>query len=57
MRTELLRFNGAVERDLAIDAWMEEHGGELIPSSGGSCTGDELMFAGWNSGWPIRLCL
>jgi hypothetical protein len=23
MRTEVLRFNGAVERDLAIDAWME----------------------------------
>ena len=22
MRTELLRFNGAVERDPAIDAWM-----------------------------------
>ena len=29
MRTELLRFNGAVERDPAIDAWMKEHGGEL----------------------------
>jgi hypothetical protein len=29
MRTELLRFNGAVERDLAIDAWMKEHAGEL----------------------------
>lgn len=29
MRTDLLRFNGAVERDLAIDAWMNEHGGEL----------------------------
>ncbi len=29
MRTELLRFNGAVERDPAIDAWMEEHDGEL----------------------------
>jgi hypothetical protein len=25
MRPELLRFNGAVERDLAIDAWMKEH--------------------------------
>jgi len=25
----LLRFNGAVERDPAIDAWMEEHAGEL----------------------------
>src|SRR6266446_10850172 len=29
MRTELLRFNGAVERDRAIDAWMKEHAGEL----------------------------
>ena len=29
MRTELLRFNGAVVRDPAIDAWMEEHKGEL----------------------------
>ena len=29
MRTELLRFNGAVERDPAIDAWMKEHGGGL----------------------------
>src|SRR5690348_15049294 len=29
MRTELLRFNGAVERDPAIDAWMREHRGEL----------------------------
>jgi hypothetical protein len=29
MRTELLRFNGAVERDPAIDEWMKEHGGEL----------------------------
>jgi hypothetical protein len=28
-RTELLRFNGAVERDPAIDAWMKEHDGEL----------------------------
>jgi hypothetical protein len=27
--TELLRFNGTVERDLAIDAWMNEHAGEL----------------------------
>ena len=26
---ELLRFNGAVERDPAIDAWMTEHTGEL----------------------------
>jgi hypothetical protein len=29
MKTELLRFNGAVERDPAIDAWMKEHAGEL----------------------------
>jgi hypothetical protein len=29
MRPELLRFNGAVERDLAVDAWMKEHPGEL----------------------------
>ena len=27
--TELLRFNGAVERDPAIDAWMKKHAGEL----------------------------
>ena len=29
MRTELLRFNGAVERDPAIDAWMKKHAGDL----------------------------
>jgi hypothetical protein len=29
MRTDLLRFNGAVERDPAIDVWMQEHDGEL----------------------------
>jgi len=29
MGTELLRFNGAIERDPAIDAWMKEHAGEL----------------------------
>ncbi len=29
MKTELLRFNGVVERDPAIDAWMEEHRGQL----------------------------
>jgi hypothetical protein len=29
MKTELLRFNGAVERDPAIDAWMKEHAGEF----------------------------
>ena len=27
--TELLRFDGAVERDPAIDAWMKGHAGEL----------------------------
>lgn len=29
MRTEWLRFDGAVVRDPAIDAWMNEHTGEL----------------------------
>ena len=29
MQTSFLRFNGAVERDPAIDAWMKEHAGEL----------------------------
>ena len=29
MKTELLRLNGAVERDPAIDAWMKKHRGEL----------------------------
>jgi hypothetical protein len=29
MKTELLRFNGAVERDPAIHAWMKKHEGEL----------------------------
>ena len=29
MRTELLRFNGGVERDPAVDAWMKGHAGEL----------------------------
>ena len=28
-KTALLRFNGAVERDSAIDVWMKEHAGEL----------------------------
>ena len=28
-RTDLLRFNGGVERDPAIDAWMKERAGEL----------------------------
>jgi hypothetical protein len=29
MKTALRRFNGAVERDPAIDAWTKEHAGEL----------------------------
>jgi hypothetical protein len=29
MKTELLRFNGALERDPAIDAWMQDQAGEL----------------------------
>jgi len=29
MKSDLLRFNGAVERDPAIDEWMKEHDGEL----------------------------
>jgi len=29
MKTELLRFDGAVQRDPAIDAWMQEHTSEL----------------------------
>jgi hypothetical protein len=29
MTTELLRFNGTVERDPAIDVWMRERRGEL----------------------------
>jgi hypothetical protein len=29
MRTYLLTFNGAVERDPAIDAWMRDHAGAL----------------------------
>jgi hypothetical protein len=29
MRTDLLRFEGAVERDPAIDVWMKQHDGKL----------------------------
>ena len=29
MKTELLRFNGAVEHNPAIDAWMKQQPGEL----------------------------
>ncbi len=29
MKTELLRFNGSVQRDPAIDVWLNQRGGEL----------------------------
>jgi hypothetical protein len=29
MKSKLLRFDGAVERDPAIDVWMKQHAGEL----------------------------
>ena len=29
MKTDFLRFDGAVERDPAIDAWMKQPAGEL----------------------------
>lgn len=29
MKSDILRFDGAVERDPAIDAWMDAHAGEL----------------------------
>ena len=29
MKTDFLRFNGAVQRDPAIDSWMQDHAGEL----------------------------
>ena len=29
MKTELLRFNGTVERDPAVEAWMQQHAGDL----------------------------
>jgi hypothetical protein len=29
MKCDILRFNGAVQRDPAIDAWMKQHAGEL----------------------------
>src|ERR1700749_2624395 len=29
MKTDLLRFNGAMERDPAIDAWLKERAGDL----------------------------
>jgi hypothetical protein len=34
MRTELLRFNGAVKRDPAVAAWMKKHAGELSAIAG-----------------------
>src|SRR5580698_6478590 len=30
MKGEFLRFNGAVDHDPAIDAWMKTHAGELV---------------------------
>jgi len=29
MKEELLRFNGTVERDPAVEAWLKNHAGEL----------------------------
>ncbi|HEV2420871.1 MAG TPA: DUF1801 domain-containing protein [Candidatus Acidoferrales bacterium] len=29
LRADLLRFNGALERDPSIDAWMKQHSAEL----------------------------
>jgi len=29
MKLELLRFNGATERDPAVDAWLQDHSGDL----------------------------
>jgi hypothetical protein len=29
MKTDFLRFNGAIEHDPAIDAWLKQHKGEL----------------------------
>ncbi len=29
MKAELLRFNGALERDPSIEKWMKQHAGEL----------------------------
>lgn len=29
MQTELLRFNGAVKRNPAVDAWLKRHDGDL----------------------------
>jgi hypothetical protein len=29
MKTDILRFNGAIERDPAIDAWLKQHTAEL----------------------------
>jgi hypothetical protein len=29
MKTDILRFNGAVQRDPAIDAWLNQHTAEL----------------------------
>jgi len=29
MKEEFLRFSGTVERDPAVDAWLNDHGGEM----------------------------
>jgi hypothetical protein len=29
MKTDILRFNGSVQRDPAIDTWLKQHKGEL----------------------------
>src|SRR5881392_1678196 len=34
MRTDFLHFNGAVERDPAIDAWMKAHAGASCANHG-----------------------
>lgn len=60
MRADLLRFNGAVLRDRAIDAWMKEHAGELGAIAQRwfdvmrKC-GDEVREL-WHDGYPVA-CL
>jgi len=63
MRTELLRFNGAVVRDPAIDAWIKQHVGGLGTIARRwfevmrKC-GDEVreIFAQWLSGCMFGRC-
>jgi hypothetical protein len=60
MRADLLRFDGAVLRDRAIDAWMKEHAGELGAIAQRwfevmrKC-GDEVREL-WHDGYPVA-CL